>query len=312
MRFAVFRDLDRLLEAGPDRLIYLLGLALIAVIGILDHITGFELSFSVFYLIPIILAAWYIGNRAGLAMSLVSAATWLGMDYTSGHAYSQAWMPVWNAIVRLVFFVLITYLAAEMKLRLQGERVSARTDALTGLKNALAFGEEADLLFKTAKRHNFPITVGFVDLDQFKSVNDGQGHAEGDRVLKAVAATLQLSARESDIAARLGGDEFAVVLSHTDATGARTFFDRLHGRLVWTMREGGWPVGCSIGVAIFRDGVPSYSDAVKSADALMYRAKHGRSNGVVYEVLSGLATGIKRSASAGASTAARGQAPSSG
>lgn len=312
MRFAVFRDLDALLEAGPDRLIYLLGLTLIAVIGILDHITGFELSFSVFYLIPIILAAWYIGNQAGLALSLISAVMWLGMDYTSGHAYSQAWMPLWNAIVRLVFFVLITYLAAEMKLRLQGERVSARTDALTGLKNALAFGEEADLLFKSAKRHNYPITVGFVDLDQFKSVNDGQGHAEGDRVLKAVAATLQLSTRESDIAARLGGDEFALVLSHTDATGARTFFDRLHGRLVWAMREGGWPVGCSIGVAIFRDGVPSYSDAVKSADALMYRAKHGRGSGVVYEVFSGLETGIKRSASAGALTAARGQAPSSG
>jgi diguanylate cyclase (GGDEF)-like protein len=284
----VFGDLDKVLAARPHWQIHLSGLALIALFGVLDHLTGFELSFSVFYLIPIILVAWYVRRGAGFAMALVSAVMWLSMDYTSGHSYSQAWMPFWNAIARLVIFVLVAYLAAEIKLRLHVERSSARTDALTGLKNSLAFKEEADLIFRTARRHGYPVTVGFLDLDAFKSVNDKQGHAEGDRALKVVAATLQLSARESDIAARLGGDEFAVVLSNTDGAGARTFFDRVHGRLNWAMREGGWPIGFSIGVAIFNGGVPSYSDALKSADALMYRVKRGTRNNVIYEVFSDL------------------------
>ena len=301
----VFRILDNFLEAKPHWQINLCGLTLIALFGTLDHFTGFELSFSVFYLIPISLTAWYVRRQAGLAMSLVSAITWLAMDYTSGHSYSQAWMPFWGATVRLAFFVLITYLTAEIKLRLRAERLSARTDPLTGVKNSLAFKEEADLLFKTAKRHDYPVTVGFIDLDDFKSVNDKQGHAEGDRVLKVVAATLSLSARESDIVARLGGDEFAVVLSHTDVTGARTFFDRLHGRLLWAMREGSWAIGFSVGVAIFPNGAHSYSEALKSADTLMYRVKNGSRNNVIYEVFSGVEADVQQSASPGAPTAAR-------
>jgi diguanylate cyclase (GGDEF)-like protein len=300
-----FRQLDEFLGERPHWQIHLCALTLIAFLGALDHLTGFELSFSVFYLIPIVLAAWYVSMQAGLAMSLVSAVTWLAMDYTSGHSYSQAWMPFWNASVRLVFFVLITYLTVEIKLRLQAERQMARTDPLTGLKNSLAFKEEADLLFKTAKRHNYPLTVGFIDLDDFKSVNDRQGHAEGDRVLKVVAATLQLSARESDIAARLGGDEFAVVLSHTDIAGAETFFNRLHERFLWAMKEGGWPIGFSVGVAIFADGAPSYSDALKSADTLMYRVKSGSRNNVIYEVFSGIDASARQAASPDASAAER-------
>jgi diguanylate cyclase (GGDEF)-like protein len=301
----VFRTIDNFLEARPHWQINLCGLTLISLFGILDHFTGFELSFSVFYLIPIVLTAWYVGRQAALVMSLISALTWFAADYTSGHSYSQAWMPFWNATARLVFFFVITYLTGEIKLRLQVERQSARTDLLTGVKNSLAFKEEADLLFKTAKRYRYPVTVGFIDLDDFKSVNDKQGHAEGDRALKAVGATLSLSARESDIVARLGGDEFAMVLSHTDISGARTFFDRLHGRLLWAMREGSWPIGFSIGVAVLTDGVPNYSEALKSADTLMYRVKNGSRNNVIYEVFPGAEAGVQQSASPDAPTAAR-------
>lgn len=301
----VFRILDNFLEARPHWQINLCGLMLIALFGTVDHFTGFELSFSVFYLIPIVLAAWYVRRQVALVMSLVSAVTWLVVDYTSGHSYSQAWMPFWNATARLAFFFVITYLAAEIKLRLQVERQSARTDPLTGVKNSLAFKEDADLLFKTAKRHRYPVAVGFIDLDNFKSVNDEQGHAEGDRALKVVGATLSLSARETDIVARLGGDEFAVVLSHTDISGVRTFFDRLHARLLWAMKEGGWPIGFSVGVAIFVDGASGYSEALKSADALMYRVKRGSRNNVIYEVFSGVEAGIQQFASPDAPTAAR-------
>ena len=109
---------------------------LVAVSGILDHVTGFEISFSIFYLIPIILTAWFVRHEMGLTMCLFSAGTWHIVDDTSGHSYSQEWIPFWNATVRIFFFLIIADLTAGFKRRLQLEGLLARTEPLTGLKNA--------------------------------------------------------------------------------------------------------------------------------------------------------------------------------
>ena len=84
------------------------GFVSILLLGAIDHLTGPEISFSIFYLLPISMAAWFVGRRAGLALSAVGAATWLVADLLAGQTYSHAVIPYWNAIVRLGFFLVVS------------------------------------------------------------------------------------------------------------------------------------------------------------------------------------------------------------
>jgi diguanylate cyclase len=158
----------------------------------------------------------------------------------------------------------------------------ARTDVLTGLRSTRAFREEAAILLGLASRSGAGSALGFFDLDDFKKINDVRGHAEGDRILEYVGATLAESTRSTDVSGRLGGDEFVVLLPDTRAESARLFFDRLHQRLTDLMRDHGWPVGVSMGVALFPTAPPNEGEALKYADSLMYRAKKSGKNRVVY------------------------------
>ena len=176
---------------------------------------------------------------------------------------------------------------------LQREAMLGRKDALTGVRTLRAFREEAAVLFRLASRTGAPSALGFLDLDDLKQVNDTMGHAEGDRVLECVGATLAESTRSTDAVGRLGGDEFAVLLPDTDAASAKFYFDRLHQRLLDAMRERGWPVGMSIGVAFFPAAPPSDADALRYADSLMYRAKRAGKNRVVYAEFSGGDASVK-------------------
>jgi signal transduction histidine kinase len=104
----------------------LLGVSLMILLGIIDFVTGPELSFSIFYVLPISLAAWYINRRAGIAFSLTSAVLWLSADLLGGHTYTHASIPFWNALVRLAFFLIVTYaLSALRESRAQQEELTA-------------------------------------------------------------------------------------------------------------------------------------------------------------------------------------------
>ena len=165
---------------------------------------------------------------------------------------------------------------------LQREATLGRKDVITGLNNLRAFREEAATLFSLASRARTPISLGFMDLDDFKTVNDGEGHAEGDRVLSFVGAALAEMARSTDLVGRLGGDEFAVLLPNTGIEGAEIFFGRLHQRLREVICRHHWPIGISIGVAVFSAVPPGLDEAIRHADSLMYRAKRAGKNRVIY------------------------------
>ncbi len=95
------------------------------------------------------------------------------------------------------------------------EMENARIDTLTGLRNTRSFPEEAESLWNLATRHGHPTSLAYLDLNNFKTVNDVYGHAVGNEVLRAVASTLSASFRRTDVLGRLGGDEFAVFLPET-------------------------------------------------------------------------------------------------
>ena len=184
------------------------------------------------------LVTWFAPG-AGFFFCGISAVAWLFADYATGHVYSNRLIPFWNAAVRLGFFLLTSFLLAELKRALGKEQALARVDGLTGLLNSRTFKESCRGLILLAARHEHPAAVGYIDLDDFKALNDSSGHAGGDLVLRAVAAALNRAARDTDVVARLGGDEFAVFLPETDAAGARVVFDRIREELAETSPAAG-------------------------------------------------------------------------
>lgn len=256
----------------------------ILVFGIVDWVTGYELAFSVFYLVPVSVAAWYAAGVATYAIALIATATWLGVEYTFDHTYSAQWILYWNSTVRLMFFAVVAFLIRQLRAHVEAQQRLARTDELTGLLNRAGFMELAEVLDSTAARYDLSLVIGFIDLDGFKQVNDTLGHSQGDEVLKAIGATLRQSTRESDVFARIGGDEFAVLLPNTDLDGARAYFDKLHHQLLEGIRrQCGADIGVSIGAAVFEKGPPPLREALKLADALMYRAKKSGRMSVLVE-----------------------------
>jgi hypothetical protein len=120
------------LENWNKSLWAVIGSILIVGLGILDFLTGYEISFSLFYLLPISLVTWFVGKRFGIMASIISATVWLLADVLSGNQYSNTFIYFWNTAIRFGFFVIVTFLLAELRKALEHEKNLSRTDRLTG------------------------------------------------------------------------------------------------------------------------------------------------------------------------------------
>jgi diguanylate cyclase (GGDEF)-like protein len=170
-----------------------------------------------------------------------------------------------------------------LALALDNEKSLSRSDHLTGLANRRAFEELFEMECKRSRRYNRPITVACMDLDNFKSVNDRQGHQTGDEVLVAVAATLRSCLRATDCVARMGGDEFAILLPETNEDNAGIIMKKLHALLQTLLTRTNWPIGFSFGVVTFPAPLDSLEAMLERADKLMYEAKHGGKGAMLFE-----------------------------
>lgn len=282
--------LHRWLKEKRRSTILAICLLLVAIVGVLDYVTGFEISFSIFYLIPIFTAAWYTRKVSGVAVAACSACTWLLVESVSRPIGNSPSILLWNASVRLGFFLVITHLLGEVKLRLDQESKLARVDHVTGVMNSLGFEEESDRLLRLARRHGHPMSLAYLDLDNFKRVNDTFGHREGSRVLRVFGQALQQLLRGSDLVARLGGDEFAVFFPETDAEGTRAVIAKLREQLPYLVSKSSLQVTYSIGVVTCEGRHPRLDDLIRKADELMYRVKQSGKNNVCYDVWASMAT----------------------
>jgi diguanylate cyclase (GGDEF)-like protein len=257
------------------------GAILALLLGVPDYFFGHQVGFSIFYLVPVALTAWYAGRSAGLLVACLSAATWFTANILSGVSYSNTYIPLWNTLVRLTFFITVVFLLNALK----REKSSAREDYLTGLGNRRHFMELAEAEIRRSSRYGHPFTLAYIDVDNFKSINDHLGHAAGDYLLKALAMHIQENIRKTDIAARLGGDEFAVLLPESDPESAAVYFDKLHKIISQIPLRNGRSVTFSIGVVTFIISPTSTDEMIKIVDRIMYEAKNSGKNVVKYAVL---------------------------
>lgn len=303
--------LDRL---SPTAILASAGAGILIVEGV-DYVTGNEVSMALFYLGPIALATWYAGRGAGVAFALISCVAWLIADQATGGHYSTAAIPVWNALVRLGFFLITAHLLAALRESLVAQHRLARIDDLTGLYRRGALEERLRHDVALARRNERMVTIAYIDVDDFKVVNDTYGHAEGDRVLKAIGSVLGRMTREADTVARMGGDEFALVLPDTDLLGARLAISKITREIRRALRQ--WNVTCSVGVLTFEGSAMSDEHAIDAADNLMYEVKRAGKGAVAFRVAAGSEAesqlgpfGERRDEMAGeAGEASRGYAP---
>jgi diguanylate cyclase (GGDEF)-like protein len=257
-------------------------LVMVTLIGLLDYVTGTELRVYPLYMLPIAAVAWRVGLRYGFILSVGAVVAWSESNHLAGMSFSNG---IWvvNATAHMAAFSTVVVLISYLQRSRVTEHHLARTDALTELLNARAFYETATFEIERQKRYRHPLTIAFIDLDNFKEVNDRFGHKAGDSALLAVAQSLRNATRVTDTLSRVGGDEFALLLPETDIDGARQILQRVLSAIAKVMGENGWPVTGSIGAVTCNETPQNIDALVGMADNLMYRVKHSGKNAVCIE-----------------------------
>ncbi len=251
-------------------------LALAASVAFCDYKIKEDISFYVFYSIPIFIAAWFIGGWAGIVVSFASSLSWGLVDLKTGD-HSPAILYL-DTLLRLIFFMAVSLLISFLHDAFEREKNSAHTDFLTGLPNRRTFLERMSTEIERAKRYNRALTIAYIDLDNFKTLNDRYGHAVGDEALQKIAARLRQNIRASDFVARMGGDEFLLYLPETNSSQAMSSLTHLQTSLNEVTQSQKLPITFSIGAVTYDIPNCSPNEMIKAADRIMYSAKNAGKN----------------------------------
>lgn len=255
---------------------FAIGLLLLIGVTIGDYITGAELSFSLFYLIPIAVFSLTVGGMWGVMSAFFSAAIWLFIEVATAEV-SNSFIHLWNTIIRLGFFLLPALLLRAI----ERERMLARTDPLTGAINNRYFNEILQREIDRSSRYARPFTIAFIDLDNFKTINDTFGHTFGDTLLHSFATYMKSHLRKTDFVARVGGDEFAILMPETDENAARIAMSNLFKKMT-SQAHAKWPVTFSVGVLTMKAPTISIDKILSTVDKMMYQVKNNGKNDIRY------------------------------
>jgi diguanylate cyclase (GGDEF)-like protein len=254
------------------------GAALLLAIAVADYLAGAQISLTALYLVPIVLVTWNVGRGTGLAAAIAGAVLTIAGDVAAGATYSS-WLVPWTMLLLwAAMFISFVLVVAQLKRALEREQEMARVDALTGVANRRHFLEMAAMELSRARRNGRPLTVAYLDVDDFKQVNDQRGHAAGDALLRAVAAALRGRLRLTDSIGRMGGDEFAICLPETTAAAAERVLSDLRSQVGTSLGADVAPVTLSMGAVTYASPPASVDVLLRGADQALYAAKRGGKN----------------------------------
>jgi len=264
-----------------------LSVALVVLIGFYDYWVGSEVSVTLFYLLPILISAWFGKKWSGYGIALASVAAcaianWHFQEYLS------VGLLFWNIAMRTVIFLFFAYFIIQIKRKVLelnlDSALAPRIDPLTKIFNSRTFYEIVETEMKKLQRYKRPIAIAYMDINNFKTINNTFGNTTGDHLLFTVAQEMSKNIRASDVIARIGGDEFVFLMPEAEINGVRVFVAKIQGILAKTAEENGWPVTFSFGATLFLKPPYNVNEMIKIPEDQMRLAKNAENNSAQYSV----------------------------
>lgn len=248
-------------------------------IGYLHFIVGPSFEFHLFFLLPIILACWFTGLFFCCFVFCLTVLSWTLSDYLLAGSNIEPLPFLFNSTIHALILAYITYLLRYIRHLLIRESQLAREDSLTKIPNRRSFYESGEIAFSTGHRQQLPVTIIFIDVDSFKSINDTYGHKIGDKLLFEAAQVMNQHVRKNDVLGRIGGDEFCLILLNVEKEQAHSYATNLKEKLAEKMYQHQWQTTFSMGIVTYRVTPPDFLNTIEQADRLMYEVKINGRNG---------------------------------
>jgi len=254
--------------------------ALVGLVYWVNLIAPLSFRLGILFVIPVLLVAWHDGLFWGVTFAGATSLLrfLLGLDQMPPETTLIA-RAVNEFTYLVVVGVAIAGLSQVRRTQTQLQQLATR-DPLTNILNARAFSGELAQELTRNRRYGRPLALIYLDLDDFKKVNDAHGHATGDAVLRLVADAMRATVRQADSVGRLGGDEFAVLMPETEGSVAHGAATRLVTS-IRTVFRGTPPVTASIGVVSVTGTEAGTDELLRKADQAMYEAKRAGKDRVV-------------------------------
>ena len=234
------------------------------------------------FLFPISFAAWFLAPAAGWAGAILASAVLF--VYETQHHSDETAVVYLNAFHHIGMYSFFAFITSEVRALYKNEHDLSLHDPLTGLLNRRALAGALNVESRRLQRRHYPLTLAYIDIDDFKKVNDLLGHAAGDAYIRQIGQVLKNTVRATDFVARLGGDEFAILLPETGPTAAQLAISKVRENLLGLIQQSNPSVTVSIGAVTFETSADSPSEMIRVADEAMYEVKHTGKNRVTYKV----------------------------
>ena len=279
------KTIFNVLEAKHHVWIWVSCITFVCVITVVNNQFLTSVSLEPLLLLPVVIASWYGNLFTGIAVSFITSLAIL-VSYDQSLLVLPTTDAVYTALVYLSALSILSLLIHDFSAVFKVEESAAEHDHLTGLLNTRGLTSLLEEEIARTKRYKHPFTIAYIDIDNFKAINDSKGHGEGDNILCKLAKIITTSFRESDYIGRIGGDEFVCLLPETKQPDARVVFNKLKKNLDTAFCNDDIVVTFSIGVVTFESAPPSTQSALALVDKVMYRVKKLHKNDAAFQVYS--------------------------
>lgn len=254
-----------------------LSLTMACAIAILDYYTGALVTFSAFYLLPLLLVSWQQRRLYSQLFIGVIVLLWSLANYLSQPEHFSLSMLLWNGLVRWLHLSIVAEIWRRFSHSHASAHALANIDPLTGLANRRAFQHNLEQVLAQPPQHTL-LLLAIIDVDYFKQINDQHGHPFGDLQLQRLAQYLKQQCQMHECCARLGGDEFALLWLGPSPAMLTHRLQQLTAALPTHA------VPCSIGAAIAVANTATVSQLYQQADLALYQSKvQGRGQAQVFQ-----------------------------